>query len=90
MTGFTREKTKLDAVAERFESREGHFNKAFLATEEEETLAAFRAALGEDLLRDRAAAQGMQRRAIPLPALRQFCRAPGQRALIPNADKDGK
>ena len=30
--------------------REGHFNKVFLATEEEETLAAFRAALGEDLL----------------------------------------
>ena len=30
--------------------REGHFNKVFLTTEEEETLAAFRAALGEDLL----------------------------------------
>ena len=63
LASFTREKTKLDDVAERFESREGHFNKVFLATEEEETLAAFRAALGEDLLYvDQKRIRGYQKR----------------------------
>ena len=81
MTGFTREKTKLDDVAERFESREGHFNKVFLATEEEETLAAFQAALGADLLYvDQKRIRGYQKRD---PQIRERLQPPlGERMAL--------
>ena len=81
LASFTREKTKLDDVAERFESREGHFNKVFLATEEEETLAAFQAALGADLLYvDQKRIRGYQKRD---PQIRERLQPPlGERMAL--------
>ena len=86
LASFTREKTKLDDVAERFESREGHFNKVFLATEEEEiysmvNISFAQAALGADLLYvDQKRIRGYQKRD---PQIRERLQPPlGERMAL--------